>query len=78
MGVPVNRFQQIFLAQYKNGDKTAEKLASSVWKIFYRQGQRLFKDGKAIESPEENISYIKSMAEGFLMVQLPIFEALGL
>lgn len=78
MGVPVNRFQQIFLAQYKNGDKTAEKLASSVWKIFFRQGQRLFKDGKAIESPEENISYIKSMAEGFLRVQLPIFEALGI
>lgn len=78
MGVAVNRFQQIFLSQYKKGDKTAEKIANSAWKIFSRQGKRLFKDGKAIESPEENISYIKSMSEAFLANHLPIFEALGL
>ena len=75
-GISVNRFQQIFLSQYKSGDKTADKLAAAAWKIFARQGQRLIKDGKAIESPEENLAQMKTLAETFLTKQLPIFKAL--
>ena len=75
-GISVNRFQQIFLSQYKNGDKTADKLAAAAWKIISRQGQRLVSNGKAIESPEENLSHMKILAENFLTKQLPIFKAL--
>lgn len=78
LGVAVNRFNQMFLAQYKKGDTTADKLAASTWKIFLRQGQRLIKDGKTIESPEENLAYMKTMAEAFLANQLPIYKALAL
>lgn len=77
-GVNVNRFQQIFLARYKAGDKTAAKIAAATWKIFSKQGQKLIRDGKTIESPEENLAYIEKLAESFLANQLPIFKALAL
>lgn len=76
MGIGVNRFQQIFLSQYKNGDKTADKIADSAWKILSRQGQKLVSNGKIIESPEENLAHMKTLAEVFLDKQLPIFKAL--
>ena len=76
MGISVNRFQQIFLSQYKNGDKTADKIADSAWKIISRQGQRLVSNGKPIESPEENLAHMKTLTEVFLDKQLPIFKAL--
>ena len=78
LGVGVNRFHQIFLAQYKKGDKTAEKLAATAWKIFSRQGQKILRDGKIIETPEENLAYMKNIAEVFLKNHLPIYKALAL
>ncbi len=76
MGINANRFQQIFLLQYKNGDKTPDKLAESAWKIIFRQGQRLIRNGKIIESPEENLAHMKTLTETFLTKQLPLFKAL--
>ena len=76
LGVAVNRFQQIFLSQYKAGDKTADKLAASAWKILSRQGQKLVNNGTPIESPEENLVHLKKIAENFLTNNLPIFKAL--
>ena len=76
MGINANRFQQIFLLQYKNGDKTPDKLAESAWKIIFRQGQRLIRNGKIIESPEENLAHMKTLTETFLTKQLPLFKSL--
>ena len=76
MGVTANRFQQIFLSQYKNGDKAADKLAASAWKVISRQGQRLVSNGKMLETPEENLAHMKTLANAFIDKQLPIFKAL--
>ena len=77
-GINVNRFHQIFFSQYKNGDKTAEKLAAAAWKILSQQGQKLISGGKTLESPEENLKYIENLATNFLTKNLPIFKALML
>lgn len=74
-GVNVNRFQQIFLAQYKSGVKTADKIADAAWKIFSRQGQSLVRDGRTV-SPEENLIQLNILAETFLTQELPRFKAL--
>ena len=76
LGVGVNRFQQLFLSQYRAGDKTADKLAASAWKIISRQGQRLIHEGKTLQSPEENLAHMERLAEDFLKTQLPLFKAL--
>lgn len=75
-GVPVNRFWQIFLAQYKNGDTTAEKLAASTQNILSRQGQKLVYQEKTLETPEETFNGLKKMTEEFLANNLPTFKAL--
>lgn len=75
-GVGVNRFQQIFLATYKGGGKSANDLAQAAWKILSRQGQTLVRDGAAIQSPEENLIYMTTLAETFLTQDLPQFKAL--
>ena len=76
-GVEVNRFHQIFLAQYKAGNKTSDKLADATWEIISRNGERMLdKDKKLLNTPEENLAQLKTLAEGFLSNLLPIYKAL--
>ena len=75
-GAVANRLQQIFLAQYKSGDKSAEKLADAAWKIFLRQGQAFTLNGMLLKTPEENLAHLKTLAEMFLTSDLPRFKAL--
>ena len=91
-GVEFGRFQQIFLAQYKAGNKTADKLAEAAWKILSRNGERMMVEDKQklsnengelshprkmLETPEENVAHLKTLAENFLK-RLPVFKALML
>ena len=91
-GVEVSRFNQIFLAQYKSGLKSADKLAAAAWKILSRNGERmvvedkqklsnengeLSRPRKVLETPEENVAHLKTLAEKFLE-RLPVMRALML
>lgn len=75
-GVNVNRFQQLFLAQYKGGVKAADKLADTVLKILTRQGQKILFNGKALDSPEKTAEHLRTLAERFLTSNLPIYKTL--
>lgn len=77
-GVGLGRFQQIFLAAYKGGERSADALAQAVWDMMARQGQRLVLDGKRLEDVNENLAHLKSMAENFLSKELPLLKALQL
>lgn len=73
---PIGRFEQIFIDSYKNGVRKSEDLAKRAWKIVESQGQRLLKDGKTVESAEENLKLFDEMAKKFLNLMLPIVKAL--
>ncbi len=75
-GVNVNRFKQLFLAQYKGGVKAADKLADTVQKLLSRQGQRILFNGKALDTPEKTTEHLRTLAERFLTIDLPILKAL--
>ena len=80
-GVEVGRFQQLFLAQYKAGSKTSDRLADEVWKIISRNHERMivsdvWNSERFLETPEENIAHLKNLAEDFLSKLLPIYKAL--
>ena len=75
-GIAVGRFQQIFVSIYKRGKKDVDSLVKETWNILNAQGQRLIKEGKTLQSAEENIAEIKSMANTFLEKSLPILKAL--
>ena len=75
-GVTVGRVQQLFLLALSQGKKQPAQLAQTVWKIFEAQGQRLLKDGKKLETAEENLAELTSQAQVFADKRLPILKAL--
>jgi hypothetical protein len=76
-GVAVNRFQQLFLLALSSGKATPESWAQHALEILAAQGQRLLKDGKPIESLEDNLAELNHQAKLFAEKQLPILKALG-
>ncbi len=75
-GVPVNRFQQLFLKALKDGKATPDEWARDAWALLAAQGQRLAKDGKALETPDENLAELTRQASEFEAQRLPIMRAL--
>ena len=77
-GVVVSRFYQLFLLGRSHGHGSAEELARFAWDLLAAQGQRMAKDGKALETPEENLAELAAQAQDFLDRRLPVFQALQL
>jgi hypothetical protein len=75
-GIAVNRFQQLFLLAMRNGTKQPQDWASEVWAVLFAQNQRLIKEGKALESAEDNIQELVSQANEFSRKRLPILKVL--
>lgn len=75
-GIQLGRFQQLFLLAQKLGKKSADELAQFVWQIVSSQGQKLVKEGKALETYEENLGELTAQATEFLAKRLPILKAL--
>lgn len=73
--VEASRFEQLFLRgkQLKRKD-----IPGYVWDILNTQGQRLLKDGEAVESAEDNIAELRQKYQEFETSRLPIFKRLGI
>lgn len=76
-GVQVGRFQQLFLLSKIKGAEEPKQWANDTWSILRKQGQRLLREGKALESAEDNLKELEVLAQNFARQQLPILEALG-
>ena len=74
-GVSVPRFEQLFLLAQTPGKRSAQELAKFAWDTIKRQGQRMIKNGKPVQTDEDNIEEIGKLAEIFLS-RLPILESL--
>ena len=72
----VTRFEQLFLMAMQQGRKTPDDWAQFVWAILAEQGQLLFKEGRTLETAEENIAELTGQAQTFADKQLPILQAL--
>jgi hypothetical protein len=75
-GMVVNRFQQLFLISISQGKKQPADWAQHAWAVLLALGQKLVKEGKTLETPEENIAELTSQAQTFAEKQLPILKAL--
>jgi hypothetical protein len=75
-GIAVARFDQLFLLARQSGHKTSQEWARFVWSLLAMQGQRLMKEGKAIDGAEENLVELTAQATGFAEKRLPILKAL--
>lgn len=75
-GVKVNRFHQLFLLARSMGMKNTDEWVKFAWDILSRQNQKLIKDGKALESDEENIQELNSHATELEKDWLPLLQSL--
>jgi hypothetical protein len=58
------------------GKKLPAEWAQFVWQVLMAQGQKIVKEGKTLETPEENLAELNLQASAFATKQLPIFKAL--
>lgn len=72
-GVPLNRFDQIFLLAVLERTDPVQR----VWSQLQTLGQKLVKDGKTLESDDENLADIRNRYEDFKK-SLPVFQQLGI
>ena len=70
-------FWALILQCLKQGKKKPEEWAKEVWAAISAQGQRLTKEGKTLESEQDNLKEITRQAEAFAKKKLPILRALG-
>jgi SAM-dependent methyltransferase len=75
-GITVGRFQQLFMLAISQGKKQPAEWAQFTWQILTAQGQKILKDGKTLETPEENLTELTLQATAFATKQLPIMKAL--
>jgi hypothetical protein len=72
----VGRFVQLFLLSISQGKKKPEEWAQFVWQTLVTQGQKIVKDGKTLESEQENLGELTEQAKTFSVKDLPILKAL--
>jgi SAM-dependent methyltransferase len=75
-GLVVNRFQQLFLTSIGQGRKQPAEWAQYVWQTIAAQSQKVLKEGRTLETPEENLAELTRQATEFAEKQLPILKAL--
>ena len=75
-GVSVGRFQQLFLLVRSQGKKQPAEWAAFVWQLLAAQNQKIVKEGKTLETAEENLAELTAQAQTFAEKQLPILKAL--
>ena len=75
-GVMIGRFQQLFVLAIQQSKKKPEEWAAFVAQILAVQGQKIVKDGKPLETPEEHLAELTIQAHDFATKQLPIMKAL--
>ena len=75
-GVVVGRFQQLFLLAISHGKTQPYEWAQEASQHLASQVQRLMKEGKPLETPEENLAELTLLATTFAEKQWPILKAL--
>ena len=75
-GIGVGRFHQLFVLAIQQGKKKPEDWAAFVAQILDSQGQKIIKEGKPIETGQEQLAELTNQAHDFAAKQLPIFKAL--
>lgn len=75
-GLAVNRVEQFFLLALQQGRRQPGEWPQFAWGLLSGLQQKLVKEGKRLETPEENIAELSALAEAFATRRLPVLKAL--
>jgi SAM-dependent methyltransferase len=76
-GVPLAHLSQLFVLASREGGDRAEALIEYIWRFLESVGERLTKDGKRIESKDDNLRELASLANRFLRFEQSHLRGLG-
>jgi len=77
-GIPVSNLHQLFLASAGSGKTEPDDWARDAWAILEAKGHHVVKDGKALQTPEENLAELLVSARELQAKRLPMLKALGI
>ncbi len=77
-GIAVERSQQLYLLATHHGKKTVAEQAEFAWECISSLGEHIVKEGKQLESAEENIAELTQLAGVFNEKRRPLLKALGI
>jgi methyltransferase-like protein len=75
-GIHVNRFERLFIKYIKLGISDPKEWSEKAWALLSSSNQRLLKDGKTLESDEDNLAEILRRANEFSIKRMQIMKAL--
>ncbi|HEX5454451.1 MAG TPA: class I SAM-dependent methyltransferase [Stellaceae bacterium] len=75
-GIRVSRANQLFLLAQTQGRSNPDDLARAAWQVIGAQGRGLVKDGRRLETAEENLDELERQAREFRDRLLPGLRAL--
>jgi hypothetical protein len=75
-GIHVNRFERLFIKYIKLGIIDPGEWSQKAWALLSSHTQKLLKEGKTLESDEENLAEILRQANEFSAKRMPIIKAL--
>lgn len=75
-GVPISRFQQLFLISIRQGNKHPAEWAQLAWGIISQQGEVLVNGDGPLLTAEENLAELTEQAQAFAEQSLVILKAL--
>lgn len=74
-GVLISRISRLAILAMQEGRKQPAELADFVWLTLNAQGQKMIKDGKTVDSADENKTEIVKLMEAFVEKELPMLKA---
>jgi hypothetical protein len=75
-GISMGWFEQMFLGGVVQKGQTAAQLGEHAWQLLSNQGQKVLKDGKPLQTKEENLAELTRQAESFILKKLPLLKSL--
>lgn len=76
-GMTADRIALLMLGAIQAGATTADSITEKVWPILASEGRRMSKEGRALETLEENLTELNRAAQVFLENQWPLLSNLG-
>lgn len=77
-GVPVARFEQLFLLAWSQGPHEPGQWVQFCWEVLLAQSQRIVLDGRPLAAEADNIAELQRQAAEFARERLPLMKALGI
>lgn len=77
-GVPVGRFQQLFIGAIEAGQTSPQEWAATVWGKLSTQGEYIVKEGVALTTATENLAELETQAKHFAEHRQAMLKVLGI